>query len=67
MLNFFKHSTFLGITLIWRGLIAGKTGTLEKHAFHLCWKNEIYLYYKATPDDSFEIIVYPVTSLVLLM
>ena len=46
---------------------AGKTGTLKKHVSHLCWKNKTYLDYKVTQDDSFAIIVYPVTSLVLLM
>ena len=45
----------------------GNTGTFEKHAFHLFWKNEIYLDYKVTLDDFFAITVYRVTSLVLLM
>ena len=46
---------------------AGNTGTFEKHVFHLCWKNETYLDYKVTPADYFAIIIYTVTSLVLLM
>ena len=53
-----------------RGLFtgnAGNAGNLEKHVFHLCSKSETYLDYKVTPDDSFVIIVNPVTSLVLLM
>ena len=53
-----------------RGLFAGNvgnTGTFKKHVFHLCWKNETHLDYKVSQDDSFAIIVYPVTSFVLLM
>ena len=61
------------MTVMGRGLFAGNTGnagntgTIEKHVFHLFWKNETYQDYKVTQDDSFAIIMYPVTSLVLLM